>query len=234
MKKNSQWNILFLILSMVFQSYFFYLRGMGYAFVYAIGVNVEKNQGGFPYMEMCFMCLPIFFILLLFSEYYTFYMENYGRVLVIRNCKRWKICMKMYQHIVIKLLIIVGTQWLINFIFFRKIFMGNIEIVTKGSILYFFLLLLLALIQILLCTFVQENTVQIILNLYVFLSCIMMWFFRTDITLLFFPGKASLMKVYLKEFCVGSHFYEKVGIDFMMLIVIGAITIIRYKKKDIY
>lgn len=234
MVKKNQWNLIFIFISMLLQSYYFYQQSGQCAFIHLIGVEVKKNQGGIPYLEICFLCLPIYFMILYFREHYSFTMENYGRLLLIRGCMRWNVFLKMYKKMVLYLLGILGVQWVLNFLFFYQYFIKNRELLCKSMVLYAVTILLLITLEILLCSFLEERIVEIILNIYVFLSSMGLWMIQKDFLCLLFPGKVVFMKYYIEKICTTRAYGVQIIMDILLVIGIVMISMFRYKKQDIF
>ena len=100
MKKNKEIFMLF-VFSCVLQTYFFYLQNrIESPFPYMLGIWQDSNETGFLYMEILAIYIPLYFVVLYFKDYYSFYMENYGRLCLIRLGNRISIVIKLYVQMV--------------------------------------------------------------------------------------------------------------------------------------
>lgn len=219
----------------VFQAiYFKYFMNRENPFAYFQGVYAADSTV-FPYLEMCVLCSPVIMLILLFSDSYSFHMENYGRLLLVRNCNMEKRIGNIYDYLALKLLIMVGMQMFINIIFHPFYFIDNIEKLMKGEIAYYLILLFLIILEFCICSWMEENLVQIFLNLYLFISCIICYYLKnTVVQILFMPGKIMVLERFFENEKWSAYLKNEIMLPVMGGIVLYIITVMHCKRKDIF
>lgn len=236
MKKNKEIFILF-ILSCMFQTYFFYMQDrIESPFAYMLGIWQDSNETGFLHTEILAIYMPLYFVVLYFKDYYSFYMENYGRLCLIRIGNRTSIVIKLYVQIVKKIIfmeIIQGGIWMI---WRYDYFIENKKTVLIGMILYFFTLLWIAAAEVCFSTYVKEGVMFVLINAYILSSLFVRWMIQARwATYIFFPG--AVLK--------GNQLIQKMitrgtGLEFSMLYIVFIIflfcwtTKTQFQKKDIF
>jgi hypothetical protein len=203
-------------------------------FAYIQGLLLNKSNG-LPYLEMCILCLPIIMLVLMFSDSYSFHMENYGRLLIIRNCNIDKRIINIYGKLSLRLGTMIVIQIIINALFNLSFVMDNLLFITLGSIVYFITLFLIVILEFCICSWIQDNLAQIFLNIYIFVSCIICYYHKTNIVKVFWlPGKIINLKNCFNNRVVNDCLMYEVIVPFILMIVIFAITSKHCKQKDIF
>lgn len=234
MKRDKEIIGMFIICCFFQVVYFKYVVGVARPFVYIQGVYVQESNV-LPYLEICVLCLPIIMLILLFSDSYSFYMENYGRLLLVRNCNLRKCILNIYKYLAIKLFIMIGIQLIINVFFNLSYFKDNLTTILKGEIAYYFILLFIVILEFCICSWVKENLVQIFLYLYVFVSCVVCYYRKSKVVqILFIPGKILELKKFFETEKWISYLLNEITIPMLIIITLFLITVMHCKRKDIF
>lgn len=189
--KRDKGMFLLFVLSCVFQvSYFYQQDRRNSPFAYMLGVYQEPNEQGILYIEILAVCVPLFFLVLYFKDYYTFYLENYGRLCLIRNCSRLRLIGNLFMRMIREVFWFIIIQWGIWTVWRYDYMVQHIEEIIVGTVFYFMILLFVLSIELFLCTCVKEEVMQIGLNFYILCCICINWTFENPwIQLLFSPGK---------------------------------------------
>ena len=189
-------------------------------------------MSGVLYLEICALCVPIYFILLFFSDYYSYYVENYGRLLLIRNCKKSKMILEIYRRIAIWLGLFIVLQLGINVAWFYCTDITIIIWFLRTILLYYLIMFMIIIFGFFLCTFLKDNAAHLALNVYIWISFFAHCVFESDILKkVFIPGKMLFAK---RDICNKSDFFEEYVQCIGAMIVIYIATVYRCRKKDIY
>lgn len=236
MRKNRGIWVLF-FLSCVFQVIFFYMKDIKKAsFTYMLGIQMSENVEGIPYMEILAICFPIYFIILYFRDYYSFYMKNYGKLCLIRNCGRVYMIGSVYCRIFRKLFVFSVIQYGIWALLCLPYMLGHMEEVVLGMFFYYFTLIFIVSIEIFLCSCITEESAQIILNLYVIISSFGNWMIENQwINQMMFPGKIVRGYERVQRLTVqGIADIQQVLIPLLCIFILFVLTNIRFQMQDIY
>lgn len=234
MKRDKEIIGLYIICCFFQVVYFKYVVGSARPFVYIQGVYLQESNV-LPYLEICVLCLLIIMLVLLFSDSYSFYMENYGRLLLVRNCNLTKCIFNICRHLAMKLFIMVGIQLIINVLFNLSYFINNIATILKGEIAYYLILLFTAILEFCICSWVKENLVQIFLYVYVFSSCVVCYYLKSKVVqILFMPGKILELKKFFETEKWISYLLNEITIPMLSMIILFLITVMHCKRKDIF
>ena len=236
MKKNKEIFMLF-VFSCVLQTYFFYLQNrIESPFPYMLGIWQDSNETGFLYMEILAIYIPLYFVVLYFKDYYSFYMENYGRLCLIRLGNRISIVIKLYVQMVKMIISMEIIQWGIWMIWRYDYFVENRRTVLLGMVLFFFILLWIAAAEVCFSTYVKEGALLVLINVYILISMFVHWIFQGKwIIYIFFPGvilKGSklIQKVINQDLCMK---LSMIYIGFMIFLFFLT-TKTRFEKRDIF
>lgn len=235
MKKNKDTYALLFVAYIVQCVFFLNNSGEQNPFAFLLGLTPVEEMLGVPYFHICVLCVPIVLITLCFSDYYSFYIENYGRLLLIRNCNIIRMLFWIYAKIGYRLVLITIMQFIINVICFYDFVIGNIRLLLIGGMVYLLFINLVVILQFYLCTFMKNNYAYVMVNLYVYLSFVLHRSFDVKIiNLLFLPGQMVNLKATLQNVEVGNWILQQVLYSLGMFIVIHIATVIRCKRKDIF
>lgn len=233
MKRDKEITGLFIICCVFQVLYFDFFVETARPFVFIQGLHLWESTV-LPYLDICVLCLPMFMLVLLFSDSYSFYMENYGRLLLIRNCSVNKRILRIYLDLSIWLLALLGIQFLCNILFDFSYFKNNIPLLIKGGIAYYFVNLFVIILEVCICSWMNDNLVQIFLDLYIFVSCFTCYYFKGKIVYtICMPGQI----LWLKKMCEAgklSYLQNEIIIPMLVMGSLYAVTSIHCKKKDIF
>lgn len=234
--KKSKGTYALLLVSCIVQCVFFLNNsGERNPFAFLLGLTPVEEMWGVPPFHICILCVPITLITLCFSDYYLFYIENYGRLIMIRNGNIIRMLFVIYAKIGFRLVLITIMQFVINVIFFNDFVIGNIRLLLIGTIVYLLLINLVVILQFYLCTFMKNQYAYVIVNLYLYLSFVLHWNFdKKIIKLLFFPGQMVNLQETLLIVEVGNWILQQIFYSFALFFVIHIATAIRCKRKDIF
>lgn len=204
-------------------------------FVFLFGI--EKGEfSGAQYIDICAKWLIECFIIVFFAGHYSFYLENYGRVLIVRDCKRSWVLASLIVKCVLELVGFIMCMTIINAIFFPEYTTANWKLVICGAVQILFSYIALVEIIICLCIKVKENVVIFLLSIYT-LGSNMILYGKVDekYRLILYPwennlwGKNNLQYGYNEVL-----FWESILTKTILMISVYIIINIIYRKKDIF
>ena len=232
MKKDKTLILIFIISCILQEMYCCYNKGLLYPFSFLQGLNIDNNCG-LPYLELCAICLPTIILVLLFSDTYKFYFEEYGCLLLIRNCNLQKRILKIYYKIICEILVYVFIEFIISLIFNYKYFYDNSKVIVMQLVIYVVNVFLLITLEVFLCSCAGQGVCQIFINIYVYLSLIVSFYMENKmIRIVYFPG----IFVYagkqnnIEGLC--RHFLENLTMQTIFIGAIYGLTVFRCKRKD--
>lgn len=234
MKKDRTF-IFFIIVSSFLQGIFFkYISVKEIPMVFLLGIT-PKEVSSFPYLEFCVLSIPIYYITLYFSDYFSFYMENYGKVLLVRNCKKTKMLLKIYFKVAVKLFFFTIIQNLIHAICFSDFLMVHYNLVLKAVGIYYLVMFFVISLEIFLCTILKDHIAHISINIYGWISFLIYWISENGcLKKIFLPGQLINIKTFLKSMNTEIDFLKKNVYMISMICIICIFTIIRCRKKDVF
>lgn len=227
--KRDRWNFILLVFSCIFQCVFFRFFSVEIT-PYAFAAGPET----FDYLQCLAICFPVFFIILLFSDYYSFHMENYGRLLLVRNCNINTMILKLFLKMAAGMAGITMVQLGINFVFFYDCSMDK-TVLFRCSAVYFCIIYFLVCTVFFLSAFFKDSVVNPAVNLFLVVSCFAHGLLKNHwIKTALFTGKITgLKKLVQKE----SGWQTVSGEIIPVLLLTGAVylaAVSRCRKKDIF
>ncbi len=229
MKKRNSLNLVMLVISSILQCIFFrFFSDPGAPFAFVTGIRRYES------LSCCAICLPVFFLVLLFSDYYSFYMENYGRLLLVRRCGRDSVVIRLFLKMGLVLLLLVLLQMGINFLFFPDFLIRHWRLVVRCGIVCYGILYSVISMEFLLCTCFGEQIVCAVVNLYFLVGCFIHTMPKQQvIKKIFYTGKV----VNLKKLCEKMNTCAVV-MEILVLLCFSLLlcwfSIIRCRKKDFF
>lgn len=227
--KRDRWNFLLFVSASVFQCIFF--RFFNFEMVpYAFITGIRD----FDYLQCLAICFPVFFIILLFSDYYSFHMENYGRLLLVRNCNINTMILKLFFRMAVGMAGITMAQLGINYIFFNRCRLDETAM-FRCSIVYFCIVYFLLCIGFFLAAFFKDSVVNLVVNIVLLLSCFAHGLIKIQwMKMVLFIGKIiNINQIIWKQSGFQTVLCEILPILFLTAGIYVAVAF-RCRKKDIF
>lgn len=217
------------VLAGVFQCIFFRffcVEVIPYAFVVGIGE--------FDYLQCLAVCFPVFFIILIFSDYYSFHMENYGRLLLVRNCNINTMILNLFLKMAAGTAGITLVQLGINFVFFHDCSLDKTAL-FRCSAVYFCIIYFLLCTVFFLSAFLEDRVVIPAVNVFLLISCFAHGLLKTRwIKTVLFTGKITG----LNKLVQNENVWQTVSGEIIPVLILTAgeyfVTVFRCRKKDIF
>lgn len=218
-----------LVSASVFQCIFF--RFLNFEIVpYAFITGIRE----FDYLQCLAICFPVFFIILLFSDYYSFHMENYGRLLLVRNCNINTMILKLFLKMAAGMACIIMVQLGINYIFFNEYRLDETAM-FRYSIVYFCIVYFLLCTGFFLSTFFKDSVVNLVVNVFLLLSCFAQGLLKIQwVKMVLFTGKImGLNQIIRKQNGFQTVICEILPVLLLTAVIYAAVAF-RCRKKDIF
>jgi hypothetical protein len=216
-----------------------FFRESSYIFPFCSGLQVQANTVRF-FAELSYMILPLPFILFLFWDKASDLTQGYGKLILIRNYKRSKLCLRGLLNSAIWLFGIALFQMLVFIIPDKN--WKILEINTSLLMLFLYYLTMLAVVSLQYCLefyFGSQpafGAVCIYFIVSIFVGNIL---FKMDkfgiVEGLFFPNMAFAPRNGLvSDALVSMDPARAIGILFMIIIATTALSVYKFSRKDIF
>ncbi len=233
MKKNKENIFCYVIACIVQTMYYFFRRNK--VFVFANGIPGVKMGEGFPILDICALIMPGLMMFLIFSNFYSFHMEEYGRLLLVRDCNIRKRIYKLFKNIAIEELILILLHIAVNMVFDMNYFIRNLYQIIKGGAIYYLVMLVLLTVEFFVSTWFDDSIVMTNLGLYLFVSVITVIISDNKVLgILFFPGRIlRLYKINAADGLIG-FFVPSIVTALLFIVVLLELIIKRCSNKDYF
>lgn len=172
---------------------------------------------------------------LIFSNFYSFHMEEYGRLLLVRDCNIRKRIYKLFKNIAIEELILILLHIAVNMLFDMNYFIRNLYQIIKGGAIYYLVMLVLLTVEFFVSTWFDDSIVMTNLGLYLFVSVITVIISDNKVLgILFFPGRIlRLYKINAVDGLIG-FFVPSIVTALLFIVVLLELIIKRCSNKDYF
>lgn len=210
--------------------FFYFLDNKSAPFAFIFGLQCEAGERA-EYLEICVLWLPVCFLLLYFSNYYSSLLENYGRLILTRSYGRKKLLFLVYKKIFLILVGLVGFQLVLNGVLFTEFLKLNFLRILVGYIQIVLSYLILIGVEILLACCGWENVIFLLLNVYILFSEFVL-FYKSNLQNkeLFFPWNCVEINMLYK---VKELLLLEILIKIFAIMFIVGVTMAVYRRKDI-